>query len=347
MAGGNEVNLNESRMVVPLNTWVLISNFKLAYNMLRRPDGTFDRHLAEFLDRKVPANATPVDGVYSFDCLVDRSTNLLVRIYCPSPANPLPAVSILTDMRCSPCLDSDPFPVIVFFHGGSFAHSSVNTAIYDSLCRRFVNLCNAVVISVSYRRSPEHRHPCAYDDGWNALKWVSAQPWLYRGKDSNLRIFLAGDSSGGNIVHNVAMRAMEFGINISGNILLNPMFGGEGRTESEKRLDGKYFVTIQDRDWYWKAFLPEGANRDHPACNPFGPNGIKLDGRPFPKSLVVVAGLDLTQDWQIGYAEALKRAGKEVKLVYREQATVGFYFLPNTNHFYDVMEEIKSFVSSN
>ena len=32
-----------------------------AYNLLRRPDGTFNRHLAEFLDRKVPANANPLN----------------------------------------------------------------------------------------------------------------------------------------------------------------------------------------------------------------------------------------------------------------------------------------------
>ncbi|CAL9096350.1 unnamed protein product [Musa textilis] len=126
------------------------------------------------------------------------------------------------------------------------------------------------------------------------------------------------------------------------------MFGGNSRTESEKRLDGKYFVTIRDRDWYWKAYLPEGADRDHPACNPFGPNAAaKLEGLPFTKSLVIVAGLDLVQDWQLAYAEGLKKAGHAVKLVYREQATIGFYLLPNTDHFYRVMDEIKNFVMAN
>ncbi|KVH94464.1 hypothetical protein Ccrd_003508 [Cynara cardunculus var. scolymus] len=62
MAGSNEINANEAKKVVPLHTWILISNFKLAYNMLRRPDGTFNRELAEFLDRKVAANTVPVDG---------------------------------------------------------------------------------------------------------------------------------------------------------------------------------------------------------------------------------------------------------------------------------------------
>ncbi|GMH11370.1 hypothetical protein Nepgr_013211 [Nepenthes gracilis] len=344
MAGSNQVNVNESKRVVPLNTWILISNFKLAYNLLRRPDGTFNRHLAEFLDRKVPANTNRVDGVFSFDVIMDRSTNLLSRIYRPAIAEEGHHPRSIVDLQKP--ITSEFLPVVLFFHGGSFAHSSSNSAIYDTLCRRLVGICNTVVVSVNYRRAPENRYPCAYDDGWAALKWVHSRDWL-RSKDSRVHIYLAGDSSGGNIVHNVALRAVDSEIKIVGNILLNPMFGGQERTESEKRFDGRYFVTVQDRDWYWRAFLPEGENRDHPACNPFGPRGRTLVGIEFPKSLVVVAGLDLTQDWQLAYVEGLKKAGQTVKLLYLEQATIGFYLLPNNDHFYTVMDEIRSFVSSN
>jgi len=66
---------------VPIHTWVLISNFKLAYNMLRRADGTFDRDLAEYLDRRVPPDARAQEGVSSFDHVIDPSVGLEVRIY--------------------------------------------------------------------------------------------------------------------------------------------------------------------------------------------------------------------------------------------------------------------------
>ncbi|RZC52429.1 hypothetical protein C5167_020855 [Papaver somniferum] len=339
----NQATLSESRRVVPQNTWVLITNFKLAYTLLRRPDGTFNRHLAEYLDRKVPANIIPVDGVFSFDVVIDRSTGLLVRVYRPTQAGDAQPSYLNLEQP----LSSDvAVPVIIFFHGGSFAHSSASTAIYDTLCRRLVGVCKAVVISVNYRRAPENRYPCAYDDGWAALTWVHSKQWLRSGNDSKVRAYLVGDSSGGNIVHHVALRAVESGTEVMGNVLLNPMFGGMERTESEKRLDGKYFVSIRDRDWYWRAFLPEGVDRDHPACNPFGPQGVSFDGIKFPKSLVVVSGLDLVQDWQLAYAEGLKKAGQDVKLVFLEQATIGFYLLPNNNHFHNVMEEINTFVCS-
>nr|GEW42031.1 gibberellin receptor GID1B-like [Tanacetum cinerariifolium] len=241
----NQINANEAKKVVPLHTWILISNFKLAYNMLRRPDG----------------------------------------------------------------------------------------------------LIKGVVVSVNYRRSPEHRFPCAYEDGWEALKWVDSRKWLKSGKDSKVRIFLAGDSSGGNIAHHVAVRAAGSGIDVIGNILLHPLFGGEERTESENKLDGKYFVRVQDRDWYWRAFLPEGEDRDHPACNIFGPRGIDIKGVKFPKSLVVVAGFDLVQDWQLAYVKGLENAGQDVKLLFLQKATIGFYFLPNNEHFYTLMDEIENFVA--
>ncbi|KAF3436363.1 hypothetical protein FNV43_RR23455 [Rhamnella rubrinervis] len=344
MAGDNEVNLNESKRVVPLNTWVLISNFKLAYNLLRRADGTFDRALAEFLERTVAPNTFPVDGVFSVDHL-DRSTGLLNRVYQPAPENEA-QWGRMVDLE-KPLSTTKIIPVIIFFHGGSFTHSSANSAIYDTFCRRLVNNCKAVVVSVNYRRSPEHKYPCAYDDGWAALKWVVTRTWLQSGKDSKVYVYLAGDSSGGNIAHHVAVRAAEAEVEVLGNILLHPMFGGQMRTESEKRLDGKYFVTIQDRDWYWRAYLPEGEDRDHPACNIFGPRGRSLEGIKFPKSLVVVAGYDLVQDWQLAYVEGLKESNHDVKLLYLQQATIGFYFLPNNEHFYCLMEEIKNFVNPN
>ncbi|KAH6827657.1 alpha/beta-Hydrolases superfamily protein [Perilla frutescens var. hirtella] len=101
---------------------------------MMKSDGTFNRDLNEFLDRKVTANANPVDGVYSFDSL-DRPTGLLNRIYLAARENE-PQWGIVEVEK--PLSTSEVVPVIVFFHGGSFVHSSANSAIYDTFCRRLV-----------------------------------------------------------------------------------------------------------------------------------------------------------------------------------------------------------------
>ncbi|KAL0855722.1 hypothetical protein Bca101_060875 [Brassica carinata] len=94
-------------------------------------------------------------------------------------------------------------------------------------------LFNHYEIWFGFRRNP---YLCAYDDGWVALNWVSSRAWLKSKKDSTVRIFLVGDSSGGNMAHNVELKAGEAG---GINVLGNAMFGGEERAESENRLDGK------------------------------------------------------------------------------------------------------------
>ncbi|CAI0545738.1 unnamed protein product [Linum tenue] len=57
MVGDDEINLNESKRVVPLNTWALISNFKLAYNLFRRRyGGSFNREFSEIEGKEVERN---------------------------------------------------------------------------------------------------------------------------------------------------------------------------------------------------------------------------------------------------------------------------------------------------
>ncbi|KAJ1379521.1 Alpha/Beta hydrolase fold [Sesbania bispinosa] len=65
----------------------------------------------------------------------------------------------------------------------------------------------------------ENPLPACYHDCWAAFQWVSShstkipcpnnaetEPWLINDGDFN-RVFIVGDSAGGNIAHNIAMRA--------------------------------------------------------------------------------------------------------------------------------------------
>lgn len=116
------------------------------------------------------------------------------------------------------------------------------------------------------------------------------------------RVFLSGDSAGGNIAHHVALRAsgQDLGrVKLAGMILIQPFFGGEERTPAELRLKNVPIVSVESLDWHWKAYLPAGSNRDHPACNIFGPNAADLATVAFPPVLNIVGGLDILQDWEV------------------------------------------------
>ncbi|CAL0304881.1 unnamed protein product [Lupinus luteus] len=162
------------------------------------------------------------------------------------------------------------------------------------------------------------------------------------------RCFLAGDSAGGNLAHHVAVRGSGFKfqrVKLRGVIALQPFFGGEERTESEIRIGNSApCLTVEDADWYWKAFLPNGSNRDHPAVNVFGPESAEISSSELSDSIIVVGGLDPIQDWQKRYCEGLRKAGKEVRLLEYPNAFHAFYIFPELPEYSLMMNEIKDFM---
>ncbi|KAK8955089.1 putative carboxylesterase 18 [Platanthera zijinensis] len=220
----------------------------------RRRDGTINRTLLAALDWKAKPSPKPIKGISTSDHTVDASRGLWVRFFSPAAVQPDTAI-----------------PIIVYFHGGGFAYHSASTLAYDALCRRIAGSAHARVVSVEYRLAPEHRFPAAYDDGFDALRWID---------DADVRfssVFLAGDSAGGNIAHHVARRAVAEKetlrrVRVNGVVEIQPFFGGEEATASELRLDGRVpFGSRESYEWLWRTFLPAGSSLDGKWSNVFGP----------------------------------------------------------------------------
>ena len=100
------------------------------------------------------------------------------------------------------------------------------------------------MLSVDYRRSPEHRFPAPYDDGMAAIRFLDDPKNHPADVPLDVsRCFLAGDSAGGNIAHHVAQRwtaampTTASSLRLAGAVLIQPFFGGEERTEAEVALD--------------------------------------------------------------------------------------------------------------
>ncbi|KAM0895090.1 hypothetical protein ACQ4PT_024071 [Festuca glaucescens] len=166
---------------------------------------------------RIAAAADALTGVTSRDVTIDPATGVAARVYLPSFRSTARA------------------PILVYFHGGAFVVESAFNPIYHAYLNTLAAKAGVLAVSVDYRLAPEHPLPAAYNDSWAALKWVlgSAAPgtdqWLSQYGDLS-RLFLAGDSAGGNIAHNLALRAGEEGLDggarIRGVALLDPYFQG-------------------------------------------------------------------------------------------------------------------------
>lgn len=95
------------------------------------------------------------------------------------------------------------FPVVANFHGGGF---TLGSATDDSRWAMSVlqEVGSVVLVSVGYRRAPEHPFPTAVDDGVDALLYL-AKHATELGLDMS-RVALSGFSAGGNLAVTVPLR---------------------------------------------------------------------------------------------------------------------------------------------
>ncbi|KAJ8765356.1 hypothetical protein K2173_012053 [Erythroxylum novogranatense] len=314
---------------VPWTIRLVLSVASTMCDAARRSNGTINRRLATFIDFKSPPTPTnPLRSIFSSDVSIgDPSRHLWFRLYTPS-LTPVPS----------------PLPVIIFFHGGGFSFLSAASRSYDLVCRRFALKLPAIVVSVNYRLTPEHRYPSQYDDGYEVLQYLDSN----RPPNADLsKCFLAGDSAGANLAHHLAVRACRTRfelVKVIGLISIQPFFGGEERTESEIRLKETPLVSVERTDWLWKAFLPEGEDRDHYAVNVSGRNAEDITALEYPETVVVVGGLDPLQDWQRRYYEWLKKSGKKVTLLEYPNMFHAFYVFPELPLSSHLFTQMKSFV---
>ncbi|KAE8647216.1 probable carboxylesterase 18 [Cucumis sativus] len=322
-----------SSLRLPWKVKIILTAIALGTDICCRSDVSVNRFLANLLDFKSPLLKKPKNGVKSFDTTVDSSRNLWFRLYTPTIES-----------------TSESLPLIVYFHGGGFVYMAPDSKLLDELCQRLAREIPAVVISVNYRLAPEHRYPCQYEDAFDLLKFIDYNASAIEGFPPNVdfkRCFLAGDSAGGNIAHHMILKSADHEyreLEIIGLISIQPFFGGEERLESEIKLIKAPLSTYDRTDWYWKAFLPEGCDRDHPSVNVFGPNATDISNVRYPATKVLVGGLDPLIDWQKRYYEGLKKSGKEAYLSEYPNAFHSFYGFPELAESNLFIKDVRDFV---
>ncbi|CAL5325993.1 hypothetical protein CsSME_00005363 [Camellia sinensis var. sinensis] len=288
----------------------------------------------------VPCEAVnPELNVRIKDVVIDKHTNLWARLYIPSQ-------------------NGNSLPLLIYFHGGGFCVGSASWSCYHDFLANLASKASCVIMSVNYRLAPENRLPAAYEDGFKAVMWMNQQ--LLNRSDHELSrcslssMFLAGDSAGANIAHNVALRlASYFGTTESckGTILIQPFFGGEARTESERSSvqPANSALTLSACDTYWRLSLPVGANRDHVWCNPLAKGGTKLSDSGGPMVMVCISEMDILKDRNLELCAAMASAGKRVEKVVYKGVGHAFQVLHNSHlsqlRTHEMMSHLKAFIN--
>ncbi|CAN0846645.1 Probable carboxylesterase 13 [Linum grandiflorum] len=241
----------------------------------------------------VPASLDPDTNVRCKDVVFSSDHNLTSRIYIPGD------------------LDANQkLPLIVYFHGGGFCVETPFNHKYHRCVNLLASQAKAIAVSVDYRLAPENPLPVGYDDSWSCLEWIAAhlngagpEPWLNSHVDFS-RVFLAGDSAGGNIAHQMAIRNIAgkvFDEMSLGIVLIHPYFWGKdpigaepGEAEKRRMVEGI---------WYFAC--PTTSGCDDPFINPvLDPNLEKLGCR---KVLVIVAERDVLKERGRSYYETLEK----------------------------------------
>jgi acetyl esterase len=150
------------------------------------------------------------------------------------------------------------WPVLVYFHGGGFMVGSIAT--HDSLCRHLAHLGGCAVVSVDYRRAPEHRFPVAVDDAWDALAAVQAHAGEW-GLDGT-RMAVGGDSAGGTLATVCATLARDAGVPLALQLLFYPGCSAHQDTASHRHFGHGFLLDTALIDFFFDAYLSHAGERE-------------------------------------------------------------------------------------
>jgi acetyl esterase/lipase len=213
------------------------------------------------------------------------------------PGNPAVPVRVYRPQRAQ--------GAIVWLHGGGFVMGDLETE--HPWAVRVADDSSATLISVGYRRAPEHPFPAAPDDCYAALCWVAEHaPELDIDPD---RIAVGGHAAGAGLAAAVALRARdEHGPPIRFQLLNQPEIDDRQETWSARHFTDTPFMTREKVAASWRHYLGSASASSYAAPA----RATDLSG--LPPAYVSTAEFDPNRDEAIDFALRLLQAGVPVEL---------------------------------
>jgi acetyl esterase/lipase len=212
-----------------------------------------------------------------------------------------------------------PGPAALFFHGGGYIFGHVD--LFDGPVSRYVSASGVSMLSVDYRRAPEHPFPTPLEDAYAALRWLHEHA-AELGVDPD-RVGVMGDSAGGGLAAALTILARQRGgPKIARQVLIMPMLDDRTRTP-DPHIAPYALWSYDDSATAWPALLGDAAGGpDVPATA--APARLE-DAAGLPPAYIEVGQIDVFRDEDMAYATKLSRAGVQVE----------FHLHPGVPHEFD------------
>lgn len=201
-----------------------------------------------------------------------------------------------------------PFPIVVYLHGGGWVLGTLDT--YDASCRAIAALAKAIVISVDYRKAPEHPFPAAPEDSYAAFQYVVDHAAQFNGDPK--RVAIAGESAGGNLATVVCLMAKDRkGHMPVHQALIYPVTNYAFDTKSYVDNAQAKPLNAPMMQWFFQKYLKSPTDGANVYVSPLRATEAQLRG--LPPATVVTDEIDPLRDEGAAYAAKLTRAGVAVK----------------------------------
>jgi acetyl esterase len=215
---------------------------------------------------------------------------------------------------------SGVLPVALFLHGGGWTVNDLDT--HDRLCRRIARRSGWLLVSLGYRRAPEHQHPAALEDAQLAYRWLLENSAKIGGDSSG--VALVGESSGGTTAICLTLLLRDLGAPLPiRQALAYPMAGMIDSWPSYQERGTGFSFDRQFAQWSLRNYVPAGHDLNDPYLLPLAAADLKGIGPTF----MMTAEFDPLRDEGIALVNRLRAAGVVVEHIHAEDQMHGFLLL--------------------
>lgn len=214
----------------------------------------------------------------------------------------------------------DTKAVFYYIHGGGFFGGSPD--VVEEAVKMFVAKTGLVAVSVDYRLAPENPYPTGHKDCYRILQWIGENKELFG--EGAYRIFVSGDSAGGNLAQYCTTRDMEDGKHlIKGQLLLYPTLNMAQVQDEYYKPELEQYEMAPKQKRGLKKMLGMFAGMSGSLESVLGTKDVKNNYlNPYtknpegtPPTFLTVGEHDFLKMETLGYGVKLHKAGVEIKMV--------------------------------